>query len=69
MMKCMECSYSTDDNEKKFCPYDGSELVNADEDFDESKIVEIDEDEWCGSNHQLDSKTIIDILISWKDIF
>lgn len=45
MMKCMECSYSTDDNKKKFCPYDGSELVNADEDFDESEVVEFDEDE------------------------
>ena len=45
MMKCMDCSYSTNDNEQKFCPYDGSKLVDSDEDFDGSKLVELDEDD------------------------
>lgn len=30
MLKCMECSYTTDDNDKKYCPYDGSKLVEVD---------------------------------------
>jgi len=30
MMKCLECSYTTTDNDKKYCPYDGSELVESD---------------------------------------
>jgi len=41
----MQCTYSTDDNKKKFCPYDGSELIYADESYDGSELVEYDEDE------------------------
>ena len=45
MRKCMQCSYSTDEDEKKFCPYDGSELIDLDESYDESELIEYDEDE------------------------
>lgn len=41
----MQCSYSTDEDEKKFCPYDGSELKDVDESYNESELVEYDEDE------------------------
>ncbi len=44
MMKCMDCSYSTNDNEQRFCPYDGSKLVESDEEFDGTKLLELDED-------------------------
>ncbi len=31
MLKCMECSYTTEDENQKYCPYDGCELVESTE--------------------------------------
>ena len=44
MMKCMECSYTTNDKDKKYCPYDGSELVEADSPSNGSEAMDYDEE-------------------------
>lgn len=45
MMKCMECSYQTDNRKQRFCPYDGSELIESEETVDvPSELVELDEE-------------------------
>jgi hypothetical protein len=44
MMKCLQCTYSTDDKKKEFCPYDGSDLVVAEESFNGSELVEYDDE-------------------------
>ena len=31
ILKCVECSYSTNYKNKRFCPYDGAELVESDQ--------------------------------------
>jgi len=44
MLKCLECSYSTNDKDKKFCPYDGSELVESDEGSIQSTMEEYNDE-------------------------
>ena len=44
MLKCMECRYTTNDLEKKYCPYDGSELVDADNMSNDANSEKFDDD-------------------------
>jgi hypothetical protein len=46
MMKCLECSYSTDDKDKKFCPYDGSELVDSEANHTQTQTEDITEGDY-----------------------
>lgn len=43
-MKCMECSYQTENKDQKYCPYDGSELVESNKISEGTESIDIDEE-------------------------